>query len=57
MGEGQGCFGYYSSNQKLVKKCVLELYKYTQSILPAEQIAGVTLKNTEKVNCISRRQE
>lgn len=20
MGEGQGCFGYYSSNQKLVKK-------------------------------------
>lgn len=32
MGEGQGCFGYYSSNERSVKKCVLDLYKYTQSV-------------------------
>ena len=57
MGEGQGCFGYYGSNEKLVKKCILELHKYTQSILLAEQITGVTWKNTEKANFILRRQD
>lgn len=36
MGVGQGCFGYYSGNQKLVKKCVLELYKYSRFTLLEE---------------------
>lgn len=57
MGEEQGCFGYYGSNQKLVKECILELYKYTQSVLLAEQIIGAKWKNTETVNRILKRQE